>query len=237
MSHSTKDSGYEFMSANPEADHYEPSRKIRKNKFPNKVDLRGSMTPVEDQGTVPSCTANAIAGAYEYLIKKHMDGAEVDVSRMFVYYNARWRAGNQNKKTGSRIQYGVESLTTLGACREQVWPYNKEAVLTKPAESAYKEASRFKALDIKKVPTKLDVWKQCLAEGYPIVFGCALFDSFDSCKEHGGVVPMPDPSEVGRTDHGLHAMLCVGYSDVDQLFIVRNSWGEKWGDKGYCYMP
>jgi uncharacterized tellurite resistance protein B-like protein len=32
-------------------------------------------------------------------------------------------------------------------------------------------------------------------------------------------------------------MLCVGYSDVDKVFIVRNSWGEQWGDKGYCYVP
>jgi C1A family cysteine protease len=32
-------------------------------------------------------------------------------------------------------------------------------------------------------------------------------------------------------------MLCVGYSEADEMFIVRNSWGEEWGDKGYCYMP
>ena len=32
-------------------------------------------------------------------------------------------------------------------------------------------------------------------------------------------------------------MLCVGYSDPDQVFIVRNSWGKTWGDQGYCYIP
>jgi hypothetical protein len=32
-------------------------------------------------------------------------------------------------------------------------------------------------------------------------------------------------------------MLCVGYSDRDQVFIVRNSWGDEWGDEGYCYIP
>ena len=32
-------------------------------------------------------------------------------------------------------------------------------------------------------------------------------------------------------------MLAVGYSDRDQVFIVRNSWGEEWGDRGYCYIP
>jgi hypothetical protein len=48
---------------------------------------------------------------------------------------------------------------------------------------------------------------------------------------------MPNPRDVGRGEHGRHAMLCVGYSDVDQVFIVRNSWGADWGVKGYCYMP
>lgn len=32
-------------------------------------------------------------------------------------------------------------------------------------------------------------------------------------------------------------MLCVGYSDPDRIFIVRNSWGNDWGDNGYCYIP
>ncbi|CAF1006985.1 unnamed protein product, partial [Didymodactylos carnosus] len=34
-----------------------------------------------------------------------------------------------------------------------------------------------------------------------------------------------------------HALLAVGYSDTSQAFIVRNSWGENWGDHGYCYIP
>ncbi|CAL1136555.1 unnamed protein product, partial [Cladocopium goreaui] len=42
---------------------------------------------------------------------------------------------------------------------------------------------------------------------------------------------------------GLHAMLIVGYNNrqVDlgssKVFIVRNSWGTSWGDKGYGYAP
>ena len=110
-------------------------------------------------------------------------------------------------------------------------------MLKKRNKVSYAEAARFKVLDMQQVKVKLDAWKHCLADGYPIVFGCVLFDSFDDCNKRGGVVPMPNPRDVGRGEHGRHAMLCVGYSDVDQVFIVRNSWGDDWGVKGYCYMP
>jgi C1A family cysteine protease len=91
------------------------------------------MTPVENQGELSSCTANAIAGAYEYLVKKHLR-KNVDVSRLFIYYNARWRIDEQNEDSGSVIQYGVESLGTFGACIERTWPYQERAVLKKPSK-------------------------------------------------------------------------------------------------------
>jgi len=36
---------------------------------------------------------------------------------------------------------------------------------------------------------------------------------------------------------GGHAVLAVGYDDDQQRFIVRNSWGDTWGIKGYFTMP
>jgi C1A family cysteine protease len=36
---------------------------------------------------------------------------------------------------------------------------------------------------------------------------------------------------------GGHAVLLVGYDKTKKVFIVRNSWGDTWGDKGYFYMP
>jgi C1A family cysteine protease len=36
---------------------------------------------------------------------------------------------------------------------------------------------------------------------------------------------------------GGHAVIAVGYNDTTQRFIVRNSWGSKWGNKGYFTMP
>jgi C1A family cysteine protease len=49
-----------------------------------------------------------------------------------------------------------------------------------------------------------------------------------------GIMPMPQQSEKLM---GGHAVLCVGYDDAKKVFIIRNSWGDQWGDKGYFYMP
>lgn len=94
--------------------------------------------------------------------------------------------------------------------------------------------------------------KHCLAEGYPFVFGLVLFREFDAAEKLG-CVPMtnidlsmeedgtklrPEAIEsLKRERHGHHCMLCVGYMDSCQRFIVRNSWGTGWGDNGYCYIP
>ncbi len=229
--------GYKFMKAAPNTKTYKASSRIASSSLPNKVDLRPYMTTVENQGQVGSCTANAVVGACEYLIKKAAPKKFFDVSRLFVYYNARWRGNSQDKDSGSVIQYAVESLQKFGACSEKTWKYDTSKVLTKPNENSYQEAANFKISDYQKVPVELETWKKCLADGYPIIFGCLLFGSFDECSKKGGIVGMPSPDEAGRKAHGAHAMLCVGYSDVDQMFIIRNSWGADWGERGYCYMP
>ena len=41
----------------------------------------------------------------------------------------------------------------------------------------------------------------------------------------------------GESSLGGHAVMAVGYDNEKQVFIVRNSWGLGWGDKGYFYMP
>jgi C1A family cysteine protease len=77
--------------------------------------------------------------------------------------------------------------------------------------------------------------KTPLAEGHPVVFGFSVYDSFESDQvAKDGVVPMP---QKGEELLGGHAVLAVGYDDGSKMFIVRNSWGPKWGREGYCMMP
>jgi hypothetical protein len=229
--------GYRYLEVEDNVKYYKPSSNIANKKLPKVVDLRLFMTPIEDQSNTNSCTANAVVGACEYLIARSKDVKPFDVSRLFVYYNARWRSGNQDKDDGSHIKYAVESLQKFGACTEDKWGFSKSKVLERPNESAYAQAKNFLIDKTEKVEVDLDTWKKCLAEGHPIIFACALFDSFQESSKKGGIVAMPSPEEAKAEEHGLHAMLCVGYSESDQMFIVRNSWGTKFGDDGYCYMP
>jgi len=207
------------------------------SRLPAKVDLRSFMSPVENQESTNSCAANATAGAYEYLVKRHLGEEAYDVSRLFIYYNARSIDDPNNiQDDGTVLQAVIDSLKMHGACSEETWTFDPEVVNEQPSDEAYEEAKQFLIEDTELVPTDLDAWKTALAEGHPIIFGVKLFGSFDKQKK-AGLVPVPSPSEAGRESHGGHAMLCVGYSDPDQVFIVRNSWGPEWGDKGYCYIP
>jgi len=219
----------------PKARKYGTSR-YQAAELPPKVDLRPYMTQVEDQSAVNSCSANAIAGAYEYLAKRAL-GSSGDVSRLFIYYNGRALLGDQDKDQGSSITACIRVLQEIGVCTEDTWPYDVAMVNAQPHNDAFEEALQFLIEEAEEVKVDLFSMKHCLAEGYPFVFGLALFRSFDRAGKHGKV-SMPNPnSEEGRQSHGAHAMLCVGYSEQSQAFIVRNSWGEKWGEKGYCYIP
>ena len=204
---------------------------LKASNLPPKVDLRPMMTAIESQGEIGSCTANATAGAYEYLVRATQD-ADYDVSRLFIYYNARKKEGYEDEDCGAMVEWIMETMSQKGACSEATWPYKPQKYAKKPPKEAYEEAKNYKITKYEHVETDLNAWKSVLAEGYPIIFGITIYESFQNPRK--GKVTMPRSNEESL---GGHAMCCVGYSDPDQVFIVRNSWGEQWGNYGYCYIP
>jgi hypothetical protein len=162
----------------------------RASKLPPKVDLRKYMTEVEDQEQLGSCAANAVAGAYEYLVKRHQEIDDYDVSRLFIYYNAREIDDTIDEDAGTHISSAIQSLQEKGACSEETWPYEIDNFSEEPDEEAYDEAAKFTVEDFNAVPVNLDAWRQALAEGHPIIFGIKLFTSFDSQRKPG-LIPAP----------------------------------------------
>lgn len=206
------------------------------SELPSKVDLRKHMTKVENQDETSTCVAHATSAAYEYLVKKHQ-GKSLDVSCLFIYYNARSLDEDYEEleDEGTYMRCAVEALKQYGACLEEEWEFDTDALNDEPPKEAYEKAKNFLVEEAELVPLTLEAWKSALAEGYPIIFGISTFESFDIHKTPGRV-PSPTRYEIENEEDVGHAMLCVGYSDKDKVFIIRNSFGTEWGDKGYGYV-
>lgn len=201
--------------------------------LPHDVDLRPDCSPVEDQGNLGSCTANALVGALEFLELKAKEPL-VDLSRLFVYYNERVIEHTVKTDSGAMLRDGIKTLAKQGVCSEKRWPYIITKFAVKPTPKCYKEAASHTITSYHRILT-LDEMLSCLAEGFPFVFGFTVYESFESeTVARTGTVPMPQP---GERVLGGHAVLAVGYDEGTKRFLVRNSWGTGWGVGGYFTMP
>ena len=202
-------------------------------RLPKSVDLRLRMSPVENQGQLGSCTANALAGALEFLEIKRGERL-VDLSRLFIYYNERVIEHSVRTDSGAMIRDGIKSLAAQGVCPEKMWPYQVSAFTRKPPAACYTRARKHALRSYHRIAS-LNEMRACLAQGFPFVFGFSVYESFASAAvAKGGVLDLPKPREQQL---GGHAVCAVGYDDKARRLLVRNSWGRGWGMKGYFTMP
>lgn len=199
---------------------------------PPVVDLRDKMPPVYTQGELGSCTAQALGAMCQYEMMQRDPNAPTP-SRLFIYWNEREVIGQTDSDSGSTLRDGIRTMSWYGFCEETIWPYKIERFTQKPVQEAYTNAKPFCIRDYRRVRQRLSHLRTCLAEGNLIVIGIMVYDSFMSARKTG-VVPMPS---VDDTEEGGHAVLLVGYDDTKKVFHVRNSWGPKWGNKGYFTLP
>ena len=227
--------------------------------IPPAVDLRPSCPPVYDQGQIGSCTANAIAAAIDFE-RQRQKLAFIFPSRLFIYYNEREIEGTIASDSGAQIRDGLKTINTTGACREKqtgpedisFWPYS-EPFAAKPSRNCYGAAACHKTLQYLSVAQQQTDMLDCLAQGFPFVFGITVYESFESnFVSQTGYVPIPAPSESVL---GGHALLAVGYQIKSAILcsgsglagfvtgehpvsiLFRNSWGADWGDAGYGTIP
>jgi C1A family cysteine protease len=214
---------------------YQPPSRIARA-LPPKVDLRHGFTPCYNQGALGSCTANAIAGALEFLEQKEGEAPPVMPSRLFIYYNERALEGTVDSDSGAQIRDGIKTVVKRGFCSEDLWPYDIKRFAARPPDSCYRAAlkeqvSEYLRLDHESATPLLT----CLASGFPFVFGFSVYESFESPNVAStGVVQMP---KLGERVLGGHAVVACGYDLKASRFTVRNSWGGRWGVGGYFTMP
>jgi C1A family cysteine protease len=197
------------------------------------VDLSPKCSPVEFQGNLGSCTAQAVVGALEYL-ENVASGKFIDLSRLFVYYNERMIENTVDRDAGAQLRDGIKVLKNYGVPPEEEWPYIISQFKNKPPDGVYSIAGQHKITSYERITTFKDM-KQCLNEGFPFVFGFLTYENFKSPEvARTGILDMP---KSGEKPSGGHAVLAVGYDEKTQRFLIRNSYGPLWGIKGYFWMP
>ncbi|HSN78628.1 MAG TPA: C1 family peptidase [Anaerolineae bacterium] len=216
--------------------------------LPQTVDLRSILPAVRNQGDRGTCVAHAAAAVREFLTGASSTGA--DLSEQFLYWACKQRDGHPSD-FGTWIKVAMAVLHDTGVCPETVWPYNKAVIANNegqgpPPASAQAEAAPFKVISTKKLEARwLQGLKEALADGQPVAFSVSIFQSWQNPWTYrNGDIRLPLP---GEENLGGHAMCMVGYADDHDVpgggyFIVRNSWGEAFGQQGkvapgYCRLP
>jgi C1A family cysteine protease len=206
--------------------------KLRVVKLPKEVDLRP--TKIYDQGQLGSCVGHGV-GELDKFVTEKQKKQSFDPSRLFIYYEARRLEGTVKQDAGAVIRDAMKVINKKGVCLENLWPYITRKFSTKPKCIAYANARTHQTIEYSRVPQTLESLKSCLAEGYPFVLGFSVYEYFESEEmAELGLLQMP---KKGEQLLGGHCVLCVGYSDDKEMFLIQNSWGEKWGQNGYFWMP
>jgi len=210
-----------------------------------RVDLREWCSPVENQGSLGSCTAHAAIGMVEYY-QRRAKGEYLDASRLFLYKVTRnlleWTGD-----TGAYLRSTMRALVLFGVPPERYWPYRAADFEKEPPPFCYAFAQNYKAIKYYRIdppgtkPSQvLTSTRRYLLAGLPCMFGFSVYTNIPSAGDGKGEIPFP---QEGDSLIGGHAVLAVGYDDQKKVgkdkgaLLIRNSWGVEWGEAGYGWLP
>lgn len=215
----------------------------------NEIPLRYSMRkhcPVPgDQQEFGSCVGWALGyGALTIMRAGAMnitDPAEVTQmanSAAFIYNLIR-QEDNDDCNKGAYIEDALILMKNNGDCLEKTFNYKNQDCRIRPEEEAIEEAQLYKITDYAAVfeieePARSKATKACkiIATGTPLVAGMQVTPSFWEIKPG---MRQWDPSE-NESSSGFHAMVVIGYDNVEKQFELMNSFGTSWGRNGFIRM-
>ena len=183
------------------------------------------MTSVKDQGGCGSCVAFAAVGAFEGQLKIQTNNPSwnIDLSEQHLF-----SCSGGTCSGGETISVALNYLQQYGTPDEACSPYQGGSGSGSCSNSCPDWQSRASKISswnwIANNPSAVEA---ALMNG-PLIAGFTVYADFYYAY-NGGVYHWDHVSQAV----GGHAIVIVGYDQPGQYWIVKNSWGSSWGEKGY----
>lgn len=214
--------------------------------FTKDLDLRDEFMPPIFNQMYGSCTCESTVASYWYQVNRLWNQADIKndekYSRRFLYCMARYLNGNLHEDNGSTLRNACKALHKYGVATISndnndmdfdVLPnfYALAQAGNEKIDAYYRMGKKNRLIQIL---TALD-------NKIPVIISTNI-DKFRDAKYHNGLSrnSLKWDKKIGQG----HAMLIVGrltnfdyYGTKMNVFVIRNSWGDNFGDKGYCYIP
>lgn len=204
--------------------------------IPGSVDLRKSWWAINDQRNTGSWVGWASADG---VMRYHLVGANRIDKTQLLSPRFVWMASKEFDEFNQRPQTFIEEAgtslkTAMDVCRkygtalETELPFSvSTSMYLGKEDDFYASASTRKAANYFNLAKNVSKWRAWIATSGPILAGLSVDDTWQNAP--GGQLQTFLPNTV----RGGHAVCIVGYTP--EHFIVRNSWGTSWGDKGFGY--
>jgi len=206
---------------------------------PASLDLRRAWWAVGDQGDTGACVGWASTDG----VARHMFVAakrltqSTKLSPRFTWMASKetdeftHRPETMIEGAGTTLKAAVDVLRKYGAVPESLLPFRIDtAMYPGDGDTFYATAATRKISSYFNLKRNVASWRDWLFQHGPILCGLNVDSTLDNATATKGKLDTYQPDSV----RGGHAVAVVGYT-ADQRFIIRNSWGTGWGDKGFAY--
>jgi C1A family cysteine protease len=207
--------------------------------LPSSVDLRAPWWDIGDQANTGSCVGwGSTDGVARYMfVKGNILPSQIKLSPRFTWMASKESDGTKKhpetmiESAGTMLKGAVDVLRNYGTVPDTELPFVINTEMYAGDENVfYATAAKYKIASYFNLQRNLQNWKNWLATRGPILVGLNVDHTWDNATATGGLLDTFLPNTV----RGGHAVTLVGYR-TDGRFIVRNSWGTAWGDKGFAY--
>jgi C1A family cysteine protease len=207
--------------------------------LPASLDLRRAWWDIGDQGSTGSCVgwASTDGVARHMFVTANRLTQATHLSPRFTWMACKEtdpftsRPQTMIEGAGTTLKAAVDILRKYGAVPETMLPFKINTTMYTGNENTfYATAATRKVASYFNLQRNLANWRSWLGQHGPILVGLNVDATWDGATATGGKLDTFKPSTV----RGGHAVALVGYTR-DKRFIVRNSWGTAWGDKGFGY--